>query len=259
MSLESPLSKQGFVGKAETRHSPRYCTNNNKETTTPLLLTKERMVRNSTKRAAASASTPVAARLSPATATTPSPMAATTATTTRGRQPPRTSTSSAVTDPSTSPRPQRTTRASASSSTPAAVVPVEAQAPVIQLKDENDGSKSFTCSTCQVKVKLDANRSPSEHTCETKPEIRLRKRLRGPPPYQYSNEEAAVALPPIKKRGKKAAFVSLHEKKAVDAEKEAWLQREVLNKVYDPKDIWCRYCGCVQASGFSRGPWVSSN
>ena len=44
---------------------------------------------------------------------------------------------------------------------------------------------------------------------------------------------------------------------AGDVGVEAWLQRDVIPKVYDPKDIWCRYCGCVTASGFSRGPWGS--
>jgi hypothetical protein len=130
----------------------------------------------------------------------------------------------------------------------------------ILITDPIKGIQQFTCPNCLIVVKLDLERKPSEHQCEDMNDLKFlpRKRIRGFPPYQYPNESAVRVH---KTRGgggagRKTGTSSQFDEKH-DQEREAWLQREIVNKVYDKDALWCRYCGCEQASGFSRGPWVS--
>jgi hypothetical protein len=122
------------------------------------------------------------------------------------------------------------------------------------------GISSFKCSSCALVVKFDSSRSKSEHVCNKQSEQNLdrpRKRLRGAPPYRYGNEELIGVLP--RKKFVKKPVLVIETKPVVSGmpDRETWLKKEVLNKVYDKTAMWCRYCGSEQTSGFGRGPWGS--
>jgi hypothetical protein len=123
------------------------------------------------------------------------------------------------------------------------------------------GIKSFKCRTCGMMIKMDAQLDESEHKCTkvklTVP-VRPRMRLRGLPPYQYLNEEGTVVVKAAQRRTAiKKPGTAGDNKPKNDPERDAWLRDHVMGKVYDKDEVWCRYCGCQIASGFSRGPWVS--
>ena len=107
-------------------------------------------------------------------------------------------------------------------------------------------AQAALCSLCGLTVKLDPGIAMTSHECVKQNPILPRRRLRGPPPYPYGDTKSA---------GRKRQRIIDEKRKKADPEREIWLEREVLNRHYDPAETWCRYCGAFQTSGWARGPW----